>query len=340
MQRSNPDIQYQKSRAEMIIYEDNSTSNLLSGIPNYYLSVNDQTRFGELIHAVGKELARLEYAYTSDLWAKSPRFLTPSDSRRRYQATLSIPREYPLPSQSDLDYLSMVVSLIQAFGGGTTKQSIEDVITAYVGDKVEVIELFKRIGNSIYDQSDRNTISVSAKVGSGGDLLDIAGVKTLTENLYSALDLAKPAHVGIALNAVFGADEEISEFITGRYGIEDHLTISILLHEEVPEDPLWQSPRLTASTPDTRIGPTALNFTTGQTTLSGLQPREEGSWSSPLNEGDVIKVGYQDNSNENGYYHAHIGKWVKFTATQGKVSPILDQVWEVTDSDPIIMDLD
>ena len=325
----------------MVRFEDAESYNILSNVPNYYVSRTDQTRSGYILRVIGRELARLEYQHAYDIWSRDLVNLIPTDSLRRYRDVLGVPRDYPTKDQSDQEFHDMIIKLFKAFQLGTTAESIREVIQAYVGNQVFVDELFLKIGDGVHDVSDRNTIAVSARVGTGDNLLGIDGVKTLTETLYSALDLAKPAHVGISLSAIFGADEDMDSFILGRYGITDRLIIRILLVEEEPLDiPLWQSPRLDPATPDTRVGPTAILTTSGSIALSGLQVRPGGSWAQPIQDGDTILVKDQTDENENGYYFAHVGAWERMKPHQGLVSPLIDRVWECSDSDPLILDLD
>jgi hypothetical protein len=344
MKRSNPDIQYQQLRQNVLQYEDNATANVISGVPNYYITRNDQTRFGEMLHSVAKEMARLEYDYTYDMMGKSPRFLTPPDARRIYSKILGIPNNYPLSSQSDLEYLSMVVDLIAAFNSGTTVQALQDVITAYIGNSLQVVELFTKIGGGLYDQSDRNTIAISAVVGGDSSLQNLNEIQILTQNLYPALNLAKPAHVGIKLSAIFTEDEALDNYTSGIStdtfsGVTDDYKIIMMLTEAPPDPNFYLAPDL-SSTPISNLAPTALNFTLAPITLSGLASQTGCSWSSPLNKGDIVKVGYQTDISQNGYYTASTGVWSKYKPAQGNLSPNMDTVWEVTDSDPIILDLD
>jgi hypothetical protein len=118
-------------------------------------------------------------------------------------------------------YRDMLVDLLAAYQEGATVNSIQDVIYAYTGKKIVVEELYKQIvTGGFYDQSDRNAIKVSVNVGGSDPLTDISSLTELqqiTNSLYGAIDLAKPAHVGLEFTTVFGADENIDCFISPRF---------------------------------------------------------------------------------------------------------------------------
>ena len=118
-------------------------------------------------------------------------------------------------------YRDMLVDLLSAYQEGATVNSIQDVIYAYTGKHIIVEELYKQIvTGGFYDQSDRNAIKVSVNVGGSDPLTDINSLTELqqiTNSLYGAIDLAKPAHVGLEFTTVFGADENIDCFISPRF---------------------------------------------------------------------------------------------------------------------------
>jgi hypothetical protein len=118
-------------------------------------------------------------------------------------------------------YRDMLVDLLAAYQEGSTPKSIQDVIYAYTGKNIIVEELYKQItAGGFYDQSDRNAVKVSVNVGGSDPLTDIESLTELqqiTNSLYGAIDLAKPAHVGLEFTTVFGADENIDCFISSRY---------------------------------------------------------------------------------------------------------------------------
>lgn len=382
----NPDKLYQKSRDELIPYEDAEFAQLISNVPNFYISNTDQTVWGGLLRDVGYELGRLEYAHAYDIVGKNPSYLTPSDAKRQWNGPLFINRNYPQPTQFDLDYKGLVVGLIKAFQMGATTASIQGVIKAYTGQAITVEELFKQIG-TFYDVSDRNMIRVSVKVGGSGSnatgtlinldtsadeaSVSLTKLKTITDDLYGAIDLAKPAHVGLNLTTVFGMDEHIGDFIHGRHGITDTLRIIALLVEEEPlPDPLYQAPFYDPTHPDTGL---ASIYTDGRssTLTADIGPSDT---SIPLASSAAFSFALEDQE----FITAQLvgtGKWeiVKVTGVSGNilsvvrgwdgtaaaswntghtitpqrkephpglVSPILNRVWEISEEKLDIMDMD
>jgi hypothetical protein len=266
-----PDVYYIRTREDLLQYEDARFNGLIQAVANYYSTLNDQSLWGDFLRAISQELARLEYDYAYDVVNKSPIFLTPADIKRRYAAPLYINRVYPTlnPVQYDLGYKMMLVNLILAYFQGATVESLEAIITAYTGLNITVIELYKLIGQGVFDQSDRNTVSISVNVGGSNPLDDVEQLNQLqpiTNALYGALDLGKPAHVGLDFKVVFGADEDLSAFVTqgtsetydivNSNGITDLLRIYIRVVEAEPFNPmLYQAPDLFAGTPRTGLGP-------------------------------------------------------------------------------------
>lgn len=265
-QQVQPDLLYLKSREDLLLYEDSRTNALFNGTANFYLTRNDQSIFGAFFRALAKELARLEYDYAYDLVGKEPQFLTPPDIKRRWSDPLFISGAYPattpndLPTgQSDLSYRNMLVELLAAYKEGATVKAITDVIFAYTGITVVVQELYKLIGNGIFDQSDRNALRISVNVGGNNPLLDITTLNQLqliVNSLYTAIDLTKPAHVGLEFTTVFGSDENIDDYTKDISffpyphdqflpGISDNLTVIFRLIEAPPFSPmLYQAPIL------------------------------------------------------------------------------------------------
>ena len=129
----------------------------------------------------------------------------------------------PSPLAYPVGYRDMLVDLLSAYQEGATAKSVQDVIYAYTGKNIIVEELYKQITTGgFYDQSDRNAIAVSVNVGGDDPLTDIqslAELQQITNSLYTAIDLAKPAHVGLEFTTVFGAfgDENVNCFISPRY---------------------------------------------------------------------------------------------------------------------------
>jgi hypothetical protein len=119
-----------------------------------------------------------------------------------------------------IGYRDMLVDLLAAYQEGATPKSIQDVIYAYTGKNIVVEELYKLISEGFYDQSDRNAVKVSVNVGGDDPLVDIESLQELqqiTNSLYGAIDLSKPAHVGLEFTTVFGSDENIDCFISPQY---------------------------------------------------------------------------------------------------------------------------
>ena len=257
---TNPDIVYLRSREDLLQYEDSRFNSLINGLANYYTTRNDQSLWGNILRAIAMELARLEYDYAYDLVNKEPQFLTPPDIRRRWADPLFVSRNYPSATQFDLDFRTMLVDLLKAYAEGATTKSIHDVILAYTGKDIIVEELYKEIGK-FFDQSDRNSLTISVNVGGNDPLTDIQNLiqlQAITRDLYGAIDLGKPAHVGLNFTTVFGSDENIDAFITE---ITDELRIFVSLIEEEPFDPmLIQAPMLDPLNPQTTIAAYGLRF--------------------------------------------------------------------------------
>jgi hypothetical protein len=208
---------YLRSREELLPFEDALFNSLLQGTANYYATRNDNSIFGEILRAVAIELAKMDYYYAYDQVKKNAQFLTPPDIRRQWANPLFVSNIFPQVTQSDLAYRTMLVELIQAYLQGATVKALEAIIFAYTGLTIQVIELYKLIGQGFFDQSDRNAISVSIGVGGTNPLEDITNLNQLqaiTQTLYGAIDLGKPAHVGLELATVFGSDENIDLFVT------------------------------------------------------------------------------------------------------------------------------
>lgn len=264
----NPDKLYQLSREALLLYEDARLNSLLQGMPNFYAVRNDQSLWGNILRALALELAKMEYFLSYDLVAKQPEFLTPPDIKRRWAEPLAISATYPANSQFDsgdmtgavevpaypVGYKDMLVKLLEAYRQGATTQAIAEVIYAYTGLQIVVEELYKSIGNGIYDQSDRNAIKVAVSVGTTDSLNDINSLQQLQQvvrSLYGAIDLAKPAHVGLEFTTIFGTGEEVSDLIAE---ISDTLRIIVRQVEQPPFDPmLYQAPLKDLNNPKTTI---------------------------------------------------------------------------------------
>lgn len=214
-----PDDLYLRSREDLLPYEDARMNSLLQGMANYYTTRNDQSTWGNFLRALAKELARLDYSYSYDIVNKNPAYLTPPDIRRRWNDPLYVSSNWPSKTQFDTDFKAMLIELIAAYREGSTAQGIQDVIFAYTGINIQVQELYKQIGNGVYDQSDRNAIKVSVAVGNNSlsEITSLTQLQQIISSLYGAIDLAKPAHVGLEFTTIFGEGDDIDCFISPAY---------------------------------------------------------------------------------------------------------------------------
>jgi hypothetical protein len=248
------DVLYDKSRESLLPYEDSHFNALMASIPDNYVSKSDYTLWGSILRIVAEELARLEYDYAYDMVGLDPRFLTPPDIKRRWAAPLQINKSYPQESQFDLDYKALIAALLAAYPEGCTTDAISKVITAYTGETVAVEELYKEIGNGLVDDSDRNTIRVGLNTTSVQPLSQLASanlLQTLAQNLYSAIDLAKPAHVGLDFSLTFGTIEDMHTLIASW---TDKLKIVFNGVEPAPLPPIFTyAPMEDPTSPDTEL---------------------------------------------------------------------------------------
>jgi hypothetical protein len=218
---NNPDLLYNKNRTDLLRYEDARFNSLIQAVADFYSTRNDQSIWGNFLRALAIELARLDYDYSYDLVNKDPSLLTPPDIRRRWASPLYVSANWPAPGQFDYQYKQMLVELIAAYRMGTTVEAIQDVIEAYTGISIQVVELYKLIGNGIYDESDRNAISVSVQVGGAGSnplttITSLAQLQTIVSSLYNAIALAKPAHVGLEFTTIFGEGETLDCILSAQ----------------------------------------------------------------------------------------------------------------------------
>lgn len=268
----NPDQLYLRSREDLLPYEDARFNSLIQAVANYYTTRNDQSRWGAFLRAIAQELGHVEYATAYSLVNKEPRFLTPPDIKRRWAGPLFVSRSYPNKSQFDLEFKLMIQRLLLAHQKGARVEAIRDVIFAYTGENVIVEELFKEIG-LFFDVSDRNAIRVAVKVvgaTTAQDVNELNRLQVVTEDLYGAIDLIKPAHVGLNFTTVFGLDENLDELITE---ITDELRIYLRIVEEEPLDPmLIQAPIEDPNNPKTTIAPA------DHTTAGLIAPRINRVW--------------------------------------------------------------
>lgn len=218
-QRTSPDDLYRRTREDLLPYEDSRMNSLLQGIANFYTTRNDQSIWGNFLRSLAIELGKLDYSYSYAIVNKDPTFLTPPDISRRWRDPLYVTSNWPSKTQFDTDFKSMLAQLITAYKLGSTVTSIQDVIFAYTGIHIIVEELYKEIGNGVFDQSDRNAIKVSVSVGSNSlsQITTLTQLQSIVQSLYGAIDLAKPAHVGLEFTTIFGEGDNIDCLITPEF---------------------------------------------------------------------------------------------------------------------------
>jgi len=215
-----PDELYLQTRESLLPYEDARMNSLIQGVANFYMTRNDQSKWGNVLRAIAEELSRFEYFYAYDLINKLPSYLTPPDIRRRWADPCYVDSNWPSPTQFDINFKTMIVDLIAAYRMGSTAVSIQDVIFAYTGINIVVEQLYQQEGDGFYDVSDGNAIKVSVNVGGDNPLQDITNLvqlQAITESLYGAIDLAKPAHVGLEFTTVFGEGEDLDCLLSPMY---------------------------------------------------------------------------------------------------------------------------
>lgn len=339
-----PDVLYLRNREDLLAYEDARFASLLSVIPNCYIPPTDYTIWGSVLRAVARELGLLEYDYSYDMVSLDPQYLTPPDIRRRWASPLFINKSFPNLGQSDQEYKAMLVALIPAYREGTTLQSIEDVIAAYTNAPIKVQELYRLIGQGIYDDTYRNTLAISVEglqVNPMTTLTSAAWLQTVSQDLYAAIDLAKPAHVGLDYTIAFVTDEDIGAVIRG---ITDSYEPEFDDVEPSPLEPIFTySPNLDPDSPMTelaawgqRVGLTfAQNLTADQ--WAGLpaayrleyQQNRDGSYSlNPACRDDVALV--DQNSNLTG----------AISKARGVLAPRLVTSWEIKSDQLTIFEID
>jgi len=362
---------YDKSRTELIKYEDSEFANLIADVPDFYTSKNDQTIWGSYLRNIAKELARLEYAHAYDIVGKDMRYLTPADIKRQWGDPLFISKNYPSSSQYDLDYKNLAIALQKAFIQGATVSAIEAVLSAYTGQIVQVEELFKNIGKTS-DISDRNRMSITVR-GIGQAPIEsatsnAANLQTITSDLYGAIDMAKPAHVGVDLIVTIGPVEKISELITGRYGITDTLRIIAVMTENPEQDPLYIAPFLDSSHPDTGLAGGTVVYVSpisgdvkqvvnvygvGFTNVVNVTLNGTSAEFAILGDRQLVmtvpsgaKTGFivmTDNANNtissNIPFIVQTGP-ITYMPTPGIVSPSINRVWEIKDDKTDVLNLD
>jgi hypothetical protein len=248
------DAQYMRNREDLLTYEDARFNSLLSCIPDCYPNLTESTLWGAMLRVLAEELARIEFFLSYDVVSVDPHFLTPPDIKRRYAAPLAIPKTFPTSTETDQDYRALCVDLLAAYMQGGTVNAIQQVIAAYTGDTVPVVELYRLIGNGVYDMSDHNRIQVTVPLVSATPLSATATanrLQTIAQSLFSAIDLIKPAHIYVDYAVSVGGDEELSGKILG---IADTFLFIMLNAELSPlEAAFTVSPFIDPSSPDTEL---------------------------------------------------------------------------------------
>jgi hypothetical protein len=259
------DIAYLRTREDLLRYEDARFNALMSAVANFYISRNDDNLWGHVQRAVAIELARLEYMTAYDIVAKNPEYLTPPDIKRRFATPLFISSGYPGSTQYDLDYKQMIVNLIPAYQQGSTAIAIAEIIEAYTGKMITVVELYKKVGDG-YNMTDHNGIVVSINYGSGNpsdleiNIVNINQIQQITSNLYTAIDLNKPAHIGLNFTTIQTESLSMESILNS---ITDFLRIYVCNTDTGTwETTFTQSPFYDQTLPETQL--TALGKNVGQ----------------------------------------------------------------------------
>ncbi len=228
-----PDILYQKSRDDLLTWEDLRASSLFAGVPNFYAARNSQTLWGNFVEAVAQELARLDYLFAYEIVNKNPQYLTPADIRRRWAEALHVSGDYPTASQTDQDYKLMLMRLLPAYRQGATVAALNNIVQAYLGTQtangVTIKELFD---DSLEPTSSRNTVAVTANVGGTSPFasyININQLQYVANDLYVALSRGKPAHVGLRFEVLFGQADSMAAVIAT---FSDALTITFAATEK------------------------------------------------------------------------------------------------------------
>jgi hypothetical protein len=248
-----PDQLYEKQREALLPFEDALFTTLLASMPNCYLPLNDSTLWGSILRAAAMEMSRIEYGNLYDLVSIDPTHLTPPDIDRRFSAPLEISPIYPLDGQSDIAYKSILTGVLAAYPQGALLSTIEAVIAAYTDDEAQVEELYTQVGTNGVTEADRNTLRIRMRaainpVTNTTSALDLA---TLSSSLYNAIDLTKPAHVGLDYAVVFGNGESFTALLAG---ITDTLEVIYngIEASQLPSE-FYLAPDIDPDTPQTTL---------------------------------------------------------------------------------------
>lgn len=340
-----PDILYLRSREDLLAYEDARANSLFSGMPNCYAPLTDYAVWGAFTRALAQELARIEYMYSYDLVALNPQYLTPPDIKRRFAAPLYINSSYPNASQSDQAYKAMLAALIPAYQQGTTLAAIQAVVEAYTGQAIEVQELYRLIDNETVFDYQRNILrlSVPSVLANPLSAIQAAGwMQTISQDLYTAIDLAKPAHIGLDYSVLFGDTENFGAIVTGVTDVFAPMFVGV---EASPLPSIFtEAPYLDEGSPDTPLAAfgklaslyfahdiSAAQYATLQSTAFQAEYAEnpDGSYSlSPSCYNDVV---IEDST---GSVTGAISK------AQGVLAPQLVTSWEIAGDAVVLFELD
>lgn len=252
------DVVYSRTEIELEDFERAAFQSLRNAVPDYYTDGRDDTLRGRILRSAARLMAKGDFQTQYLLAGTDPSYLTPADLLRQFGALLKLNRNYPGTTQYDLDFKDMVLKLLKAYRLGSTTESIRLVLEAYTGTNFTLEELF-----TSSDISDHNAIRVGLGVGDGTKgitrevVQNIVKVQDVVKDLYTAIDLAKPAHIGINLTTVLRDDAELVTM-----SIEDTLQITALYEEAEPGSPmLYEAPFMDSKTPRTGLGPESTEFT-------------------------------------------------------------------------------
>lgn len=251
------DVVYSRTEIELDDFERASFQAMRRSIPDYYTDGRDDTLRGRILRSAARLMAKGDFQTQYLLAGLDPACLTPADLLRQFGPLLRLNRNYPGTAQYDLDFKAMILKLLQAYRLGSTAESIRLVLEAYTGTSFTLEELF-----TSSDISDHNAIRIGLGVSGGvkgitGEVVQsLVKVQDVVKDLYTAIDLAKPAHIGINLTTVLRDDAERISL-----DIRDTLRITALFEEAEPGSPLlYEAPFMDPKTPRTGLGPESMEF--------------------------------------------------------------------------------
>ena len=234
-----PDRGYQKTRAELIGYEQAAFAALRSGVPNCYRDGGSSTAWGWILDALARQVGQLDYLDQYALASNDPSLLTPADIMREIVPQLPIGKDYPSSVQFDEDFKTMVLRLVKAYQNGARLIAIPEIIQAFTGaalSEFSVTEMYKLIGQPGIDVSYRNTIQIEVPIGSSGASSALfTRTPNLIKDIQTAISATKAAHIGIDLVGKLPATEDFSGYLMG---IRDKLTIVLAVQDGAVVNPL------------------------------------------------------------------------------------------------------